>query len=43
LRERPVPEEAMFIFRVVLALAAGGVGAILPGLIDLKSARRGRC
>jgi len=36
MRERPVPSEAMFIFRVVLALAAGGVGAVLPGLIDLK-------
>jgi hypothetical protein len=36
LRERPVPVAAMFIFRVVLALAAGGFGAVLPGLISLQ-------
>lgn len=41
-RERPVPKEAMFIFRVVLALAAGGVGAILPGLIDLQVGASGK-
>jgi len=42
LRERPVPSEAMFIFRVVLALAAGGVGAVLPGLIDLQIGSAGK-
>ena len=36
LRDRPIPKEAMLIFRVILALAAGGVGAVIPGLIDLK-------
>lgn len=41
-RERPVPSEAMFIFRVVLALAAGGVGAVLPGLIDLQIGSAGK-
>lgn len=42
LRDRPVPSEAMFIFRVVLALAAGGVGAVLPGLINLQVGSAGQ-
>ena len=33
----PNPTEfTIFIFRVVLALAAAGIGAVLPGLIDVK-------
>ncbi len=28
--------EQMFIFRVVLALAAGGVGAVIPGFFTIQ-------
>jgi len=42
LRERPVATEAMWIFRVVLALAAGGVGAVVPGMIDLQIGSTGK-
>ena len=31
----PIPPEAMFILRVILALAAGGVAAIVPGFFGL--------
>jgi hypothetical protein len=30
-------ENQWFIFRVVLALAAGGVGAVIPGLIRVQA------
>src|SRR5260370_23409273 len=34
----PRPTETQwFIFRVVLALAAGGVGALIPGLINVQA------
>ena len=32
----PIPEDAMFIFRVVLSLAAAGIGAILPGFLNIE-------
>jgi len=32
---RPTNEQ-MFIFRVVLAIAAGGVGAVIPGFFDIQ-------
>lgn len=36
LRDKPVPPEAMWILRVVLSLAAGGIGAVLPGFLDIR-------
>ncbi|MCC7540567.1 MAG: hypothetical protein IT379_30400 [Deltaproteobacteria bacterium] len=33
--EKPVPREAMFIFRVILALAGAGFAAVLPGFLEL--------
>ncbi len=35
--DRPVPALAIFIFRVVLALAGAGIGAILPGFLNLQA------
>lgn len=34
--QQPIPVEAVFIFRVVLALAGAGFGAVLPGSIELE-------
>jgi len=35
----PTPTKTQYeIFRIVIALAAGGVGAVIPGLLDLKMA-----
>ncbi len=34
---RKIPPEAMFIFRVILALAGAGVGAIFPGFLEFES------
>jgi hypothetical protein len=33
--DREPPQAAMFFFRVILALAAAGVGAFLPGLLNV--------
>jgi|SRR5882724_7289004 len=35
--DKPVPAAAMFIFRVVLALAGAGFAAILPGFLSLQA------
>lgn len=32
----PIPHEAMFIFRVILALAAAGFAAVLPGFLEIE-------
>src|SRR5258708_32392509 len=32
----PVPAEAMFIFRVILALAAAGFGTVLSGFLEVN-------
>ena len=32
---RRPPQEAMFFFRVIVALAAAGVGAVLPELLNV--------
>jgi hypothetical protein len=32
---RNPPQAAMFFFRVIIALAAAGVGAVLPGLLEV--------
>lgn len=34
---RPVPPEAMYIFRVVLALAGAAFAAILPGFLNIET------
>lgn len=34
--DRNPPPHSIFIYRVILALAAAGVGAVLPGLIDVN-------
>ena len=33
--DRNPPPFTRFIYRVVLSLAAGGIGAVIPGLIDV--------
>ena len=33
---RPIPTEAMFIFRVILAVAAAGFAAVLPGFLEIE-------
>lgn len=33
--QKPVPSEAMFIFRAVLALAAAGFGTVLSGFLEI--------
>src|SRR5260370_36342021 len=33
---KPVPNEAMFIFRAVLALAAAGFGTVLSGFLEIN-------
>jgi hypothetical protein len=33
--DKPLPPDAMFIFRVILGIAAAGIGAVLPGVITL--------
>ena len=35
-RDRQPPQAAMFLFRVIIALAAAGVGAVLPGMLDVN-------
>lgn len=32
----PIPAQAMFIFRVILALAAAGFAAVLPGFLEIQ-------
>jgi small-conductance mechanosensitive channel len=34
-KPEPVPEEAMFIFRVILALAAAGFATVLSGFLEI--------
>jgi hypothetical protein len=34
--EKPVPDEAMYIFRVILALAAAGFGTVLSGFLEIN-------
>ena len=33
--QKPVPDEAMFIFRAILALAAAGFGTVLSGFLEI--------
>jgi hypothetical protein len=40
-RDRQPPQAAMFFFRVIVALAAAGVGAVLPGMLDVSMAAGG--
>lgn len=35
-RDRQPPQAAMFLFRVIVALAAAGIGAVLPGMLDVS-------
>jgi hypothetical protein len=35
--DRNPPPFSEFIYRVILALAAAGVGAVIPGMLDVKS------
>ncbi|HYO51707.1 hypothetical protein [Archangium sp.] len=34
--DRKVPQEAMLIFRVILALAGAGFAAVLPGFLEIE-------
>ena len=34
--DRQPPQAAMFLFRVIVALAAAGIGAVLPGMLDVS-------
>jgi hypothetical protein len=40
-RDRQPPQAAIFIFRVIIALSAAGVGAVLPGMLDVSMAADG--
>ncbi|MBV8521149.1 MAG: hypothetical protein JOY71_03285 [Acetobacteraceae bacterium] len=34
--DKPVPHEAMLIFRIILALAGAGFAAVLPGFLEIE-------
>lgn len=40
-RVQEPPAAAMYIIRVILALAAAGIGAVLPGMLDVSAAFQG--
>jgi hypothetical protein len=44
-RAETLSEQQFEILRIVLALAGGGVGAVIPGFLDvsMRLARNGRC
>jgi hypothetical protein len=35
MNDRPPPRDAVVLFRVIIALAAAGVGVVLPGFLDV--------